>query len=296
MVTTQFAVCACGSCFAASRFTGKERDSESGNDYFGARYYASTMGRFLSPDPLLNSGHPSDPQSWNRYSYASNTPLVLTDPTGMYDVGACNADADTCKNMAQKLKDDYWSVVNARFKAIEAGDMDAAVALGKSLDNLGAPGEKNSSGETVTINIDQGIASGGQTTGSGTPNVTINLSPSAFHDYENGADVLAHEGAHAGQNTSATFFNGSGRDKPHQRSWYFDMEWKPYRTQSFFDQYSPIHPDAHYDTINTNRWGTAWLWDSSWSKADIMSMRSLGVWSAAHQSADMDCKGDAKCK
>jgi RHS repeat-associated protein len=32
-------------------FTGKERDSETGNDYFGARYFASTMGRFLSPDP-----------------------------------------------------------------------------------------------------------------------------------------------------------------------------------------------------------------------------------------------------
>ena len=31
-------------------FTGKERDAETGNDYFGARYYASTMGRFLSPD------------------------------------------------------------------------------------------------------------------------------------------------------------------------------------------------------------------------------------------------------
>ena len=31
-------------------FTGKERDSESGNDYFGARYYSSTTGRFLSPD------------------------------------------------------------------------------------------------------------------------------------------------------------------------------------------------------------------------------------------------------
>jgi RHS repeat-associated protein len=35
-------------------FTGKERDTESGNDYFGARYYASSMGRFMSPDPLLN--------------------------------------------------------------------------------------------------------------------------------------------------------------------------------------------------------------------------------------------------
>jgi RHS repeat-associated protein len=31
-------------------FTGKERDTESGNDYFGARYYASSMGRFMSPD------------------------------------------------------------------------------------------------------------------------------------------------------------------------------------------------------------------------------------------------------
>ena len=31
-------------------FTGKKRDTESGNDYFGARYYASTMGRFMSPD------------------------------------------------------------------------------------------------------------------------------------------------------------------------------------------------------------------------------------------------------
>ena len=48
------------------RCTGKERDSESGNDYFGARYYESTMGRFLSPDPLLNSGRPDNPQTWNR--------------------------------------------------------------------------------------------------------------------------------------------------------------------------------------------------------------------------------------
>ena len=31
-------------------FTGKERDAESGNDYFGARYYAVCMGRFMSPD------------------------------------------------------------------------------------------------------------------------------------------------------------------------------------------------------------------------------------------------------
>jgi len=54
--------------FGPSLFTGKERDSESGLDNFVARYNASTMGRFMTPDPLLTSGHPSNPQTWNRYA------------------------------------------------------------------------------------------------------------------------------------------------------------------------------------------------------------------------------------
>jgi RHS repeat-associated protein len=54
---------------AASRYTGKERDTESGNDYFGARYYRSSMGRFMSPDPSgLLAQHPENPQSWNLYA------------------------------------------------------------------------------------------------------------------------------------------------------------------------------------------------------------------------------------
>ena len=66
-------------------FTGKERDTESGNDYFGARYYASTMGRFLSPDPSgLTYAVAANPQSLNLYSYALNNPLKFIDPTGMY--------------------------------------------------------------------------------------------------------------------------------------------------------------------------------------------------------------------
>ena len=43
-------VCAAAVCFSQYRCTGKERDTESGNDYFGARYYSSSMGRFMSPD------------------------------------------------------------------------------------------------------------------------------------------------------------------------------------------------------------------------------------------------------
>jgi RHS repeat-associated protein len=69
----------------ASRSTGKERDAESGLDYFGARYYSSTMGRFSSPDPSgLYYADLSNPQSFNLYSYALNNPLKNTDPTGMY--------------------------------------------------------------------------------------------------------------------------------------------------------------------------------------------------------------------
>jgi len=70
-------------------FTGKERDPETGgmangNDYFGARYYASTMGRFLSPDPsTLEYADPANPQSLNLYSYVLNNPLVNIDPDGL---------------------------------------------------------------------------------------------------------------------------------------------------------------------------------------------------------------------
>jgi RHS repeat-associated protein len=71
-------------CFPPSRFTGKERDSESGNDYFGARYFGSSTGRFLSPDPSqLYFADPTNPQSLNLYSYVRNNPLINIDPTGM---------------------------------------------------------------------------------------------------------------------------------------------------------------------------------------------------------------------
>src|SRR5487761_2373071 len=67
-----------------SRYAGKERDTESGLDYFGARYYASNMGRMMSPDPGNVGVKIENPQSWNMYSYGLNNPLSFTDPTGLY--------------------------------------------------------------------------------------------------------------------------------------------------------------------------------------------------------------------
>jgi RHS repeat-associated protein len=63
-------------------FTGKERDAESGLDNFGARYNTSSMGRFMSPDPSMDSVALRNPQTWNRYPYTLNNPLKFIDPSG----------------------------------------------------------------------------------------------------------------------------------------------------------------------------------------------------------------------
>src|SRR5437762_5866190 len=65
------------------KLTQKERDNETGLDYFGARYFASTQGRFISVDPLGASAIVSDPQSFNRYTYVLNNPLKYVDPDGL---------------------------------------------------------------------------------------------------------------------------------------------------------------------------------------------------------------------
>ena len=81
------------------QFTSKERDIETGLDYFLARYYSNTQGRFTSADPFSiillrqNSKNEAnrqafnefigDPRRWNRFAYAVNSPLVFTDKTGL---------------------------------------------------------------------------------------------------------------------------------------------------------------------------------------------------------------------
>ena len=64
------------------KFTGKERDAESGLDDLGARYYSSQYGRFMSGDLVFADQHVADPQSWNLYTYVRNRPLGYIDPTG----------------------------------------------------------------------------------------------------------------------------------------------------------------------------------------------------------------------
>jgi RHS repeat-associated protein len=64
------------------QFTSKERDVETGLDYFQARYYSSVSGRFISADEPFADQYQQDPQTWNLYAYTSNNPLVRVDDDG----------------------------------------------------------------------------------------------------------------------------------------------------------------------------------------------------------------------
>lgn len=61
-------------------YTGQKRDSATGLYYYNARYYDPTMGRFITPDTIVQD--PYDPQYLNRYAYCRNNPVNLVDPTG----------------------------------------------------------------------------------------------------------------------------------------------------------------------------------------------------------------------
>jgi len=61
-------------------FTGKQLDEKTGLYYYGARYYDPTVGKFLTPDTLIQD--PYNPQSLNRYSYCGNNPVNRIDPDG----------------------------------------------------------------------------------------------------------------------------------------------------------------------------------------------------------------------
>jgi hypothetical protein len=88
----------------AAKFTGKERDAETGLDYFGARYFSSAQGRFTSPDPLII--HPDrlvEPQRLNLYVYARNNPLRYIDPNGLDDISY-----DQAGNEKGRVKRSKW--------------------------------------------------------------------------------------------------------------------------------------------------------------------------------------------
>jgi RHS repeat-associated protein len=172
------------------KFTGKERDTESGLDNFGARYNSSSVGRFMSPDPIsVMKQRFTDPQQWNLYPYVRNSPLRFTDPTGMYlckDSPKCDSTKD--KAFEEARKQDLRSNDSAVKRAAKAyGDQnqDNGVTVG-----FGDPGNGHGGSTTHDLRVDPSDPSKFQAV----ETVTIRSSDSG----EDLAADVAHEGNHVG--------------------------------------------------------------------------------------------------
>ena len=114
-----------GSDPSPRHFTGKERDSESGLDNFGARYNASSLGRFMTPDPIfITKKRIRDPQQWNLYSYVRNNPINLTDPTGLdFNQNCSENNGTTCQGGYVYYKDENGDYRKTVIKSDEKGNL-----------------------------------------------------------------------------------------------------------------------------------------------------------------------------
>ena len=92
--------------------TSKERDNETGLDYFLARYYSNVQGRFTSVDPEQEGARTDDPQSWNGYGYARSSPLVYSDPDGRKYL-VCDPNGKNCT----RVSDQEFQAEREKFKA-----------------------------------------------------------------------------------------------------------------------------------------------------------------------------------
>jgi RHS repeat-associated protein len=240
-------------------FTGKERDAESGLDYFGARYMASSMGRFMSPDPLLNSGRPDNPQTWNRYTYALNNPLTITDPTGLYNlINNCAADNKRCNSdfnkEAKQLKDGLAALtkaVNGLKDGDQKTDLQGALgAIGTENDGnnvgvqFGALGV-NAAGET-NINV----SAAGAVTG-----YTVTFDPGKTHGMFDQAINAAHEGQHVEDLGDQRFANNATTLSP------FSTEYRGYRTSAYA-------ASALGQNLSYGKNGQYPIWNGSWGAVD----------------------------
>jgi RHS repeat-associated protein len=134
-------------------FTGHERDTAtlaSNLDYMHARYFSPNLGRFLSVDPV--GGEVGSSQSWNRYSYVRNNPIIRNDPTGLIDGGLVKHEHNTAMGIyfpAVPQKEAAW------LAGLGASLTLAAVTSGQSLTlNLLSGALSNMTGGVVTRGLD----------------------------------------------------------------------------------------------------------------------------------------------
>jgi RHS repeat-associated protein len=146
------------------KFTGKERDAESGLDYFGARYYASSMGRWMSPDwsntpSSVPYSNVNDPQSLNLYSYVGNNPLSRADADGhfgdYYNTSGKNLGSDGVNDGQVHIVQNGATIARTSDGTIDLVHSSYSVLAGNVADFTKAEGQ------AIQSSVDRTIAPGG---------------------------------------------------------------------------------------------------------------------------------------
>lgn len=175
-------------------FTGKERDAETGLDYFGARYMSAAQGRFTSPDPV--AGSTFNPQSLNMYAYVWNNPLRNTDPTGM--IVSWEDSAKKCDSNGLNCTTDLQRRYESRIKSLQESQDKKQRAKGAA---LAATYEKLQNAKETLHVIREGGDNSGELTYRGDPgNLYVEMKGSGA-GYGEMPDVqkVAHEFKHGEQ-------------------------------------------------------------------------------------------------
>jgi RHS repeat-associated protein len=108
-----------GSFESEYRFTGKELDDETGLHYFGARYYDSQVGRFVSVDPLINKNAKTF-----TFQYVDNNPIKFNDPKGLSKMDVVDhltVESMTKKSLVLLAKAPNWKCVPVAAKGLGGG-------------------------------------------------------------------------------------------------------------------------------------------------------------------------------
>ena len=179
------------------KFTGKERDAESGLDYFGARYYGSTTGRFMSPDPVFISAQRlMDPQSLNLYSYVRNNSPGLTDDTGLDFYLACQTSDHSGCGQVQNGSSSVWVQGQGSGKDFVATDVD----MNKQGDASAGYHDQFGNQYTGTFDRNNGVSFTNTATGA----------TSGGSQFIDGSDPTQLSGSGAFTNITGNFFSDCG--------------------------------------------------------------------------------------
>ena len=287
-------------CTQNYKFTGKERDSESGLDNFGARYNSSAVGRFMSPDPLLSSGQPATPQTWNRYSYALNSPLSVLDPTGLFNWGVLaggdisDEDLETEANNKNVTKEQRTKAKKAlkfrqHFRAAKAGAAAAegsdALSSGQRAALTSAVNAYGSEGDNNGVSVNLGAGHEATTLLNNDDTISVTLGADLGGDFLTA--TVAHEGAHVDQ-AQTWLDNGEGSigDLSH-----YEREQAAWAVGASVAQALGMK--------NLRPWGNATgsqydVWNKGWRAADIETRRASGIQNILNYMRDTSSDADMR--